>query len=87
VIAGEFLYLVKLPRLVIEAGDATKQKRRAVAVNFIVYFIIFSFQIWHEWLLRGSSFPSNQTEYIRNPSRGANEFSAMIVDTNGARRR
>jgi len=35
-IAREFRDLVKLPRLMIEAGDAAKQKWRSVAMNFVV---------------------------------------------------
>jgi len=35
-IARELGDLVKLPRLMIEAGDAAKQKRWPVAVDFVV---------------------------------------------------
>jgi hypothetical protein len=35
-IAREFRDLVKLPSLVIQAGDAAKQKWRPVAVDFVV---------------------------------------------------
>ena len=41
VIAGKFGHLMKLPRLVVEAGDAAKQKRLSVAVNFVVNLGIF----------------------------------------------
>jgi hypothetical protein len=37
-IAGKFRHLMKFPGLMIEAGDAAKQKRRAIAVNFVVDF-------------------------------------------------
>ena len=54
VIAGEFGDLMKFPRLVVEAGDAAEQKRRAIAVNFIVDLGIFEFKIGHG-LIKGAA--------------------------------
>jgi hypothetical protein len=39
VVAGELPYLMKFPGPVVEACDAAKKKRRAIAVNFVVNLV------------------------------------------------
>ena len=46
-IAIELPHLVELPGLMIEAGDAAKQERRAVAVAFVIDFRIQQSQMRH----------------------------------------
>ena len=49
VIARKFRDLVKFPGLMIETGDAAEQKRRAIAVNFVVDLRVLAFEKWHKF--------------------------------------